>query len=118
MSKEKTRCKEQAVRIGVHLSEEESSCLKQCADACGLSVSEFLRQIIRGNSPQPKPPKEFWALLDALYEAHDVSRLLAPDCPEAAETCREIEALVLHLQQGFTSPQPLAQNGQAGQEAV
>ena len=59
------------VRIKVRLSEEENEKLKRCASACGLSQSEFIRQLCKGKTPKPKPAKEFWELLNTLYSVHN-----------------------------------------------
>lgn len=58
------------VRIKVRLSEEENEELKRCAGACGMSQSEFIRQLCKGKTPKPKPTKEFWELLNTLYSVH------------------------------------------------
>ena len=70
MSREKSEKDVRNVPIIVRLNEEEHEKLKQCAAACGLSAAEFMRQLCKGNAPQPKPEKEFWALLNTLYEVH------------------------------------------------
>lgn len=59
------------VRIKVRLSEEENEELKRCAEACGLSQSEFIRQLCKGKTPKPKPTKEFWELLNTLHDVHN-----------------------------------------------
>lgn len=58
-----SREKAEKVNVSFRLTEEESEKLKQCAAACGISVAEFMRQLCRGNAPQPQPPREFWELL-------------------------------------------------------
>ncbi len=37
----------QKVRIKVRLTEEENEELKRCAEACGLSQAEFIRQLCK-----------------------------------------------------------------------
>lgn len=59
-----------SVRISVRLSEEEKEKLERSAQICWLSQSEFVRQLCKGKTPKPKPAKEFWELLEALYEVH------------------------------------------------
>lgn len=100
MSREKV----EKVNVSFRLTEEESEKLKQYAAACGISVTEFMRQLCRGNAPQPEPPKEFWELLNALYEVHAAFQRCIPYYPAAAEICKEIEDFILELQQTFTSP--------------
>lgn len=93
------------IPITVRLNEEESGKLKRYAAACGLSAAEFMRQLCKGNAPQPEPPAEFWQLLNTLYEVHAAFKKCIPYYPTAAEICKEIEDFILELQQTFTSPQ-------------
>jgi len=97
-----SREKSEKVCITFRLSEEEHEKLKQYSSACGLSAAEFMRQLCRGNAPQPMPQTEFWELLGKLYEVHDAFRKCVPFYPAAAEICKEIEQLVMDLQQRFT----------------
>lgn len=87
------------VRIKVRLSEEENEKLKRCSAACGLSQSEFIRQLCKGKTPKPKPAKEFWKLLNTLYSVHNGFKECAKYGPSALEICKEIECLVLDLQE-------------------
>lgn len=105
MSKEKSEKNVRNIPVSFRLNDEESEKLKRCAAACGISVAEFMRQICRGNAPQPQPPREFWELLNALYEVHAAFQTCIPYYPTAAETCKEIEDFILELQQTFTAPQ-------------
>lgn len=87
------------VRIKVRLSEEENEKLKRCAVSCGLSESSFLRQLCRGETPKPKPQKEFLELLNRLYSIHKGFKECAKYEPSALEICKEIECLILDLQE-------------------
>ncbi|NSK09073.1 hypothetical protein G7B22_11455 [Blautia sp. MSK.20.9] len=62
-----SREKSEKVCITFRLSEEEHEKLKQYSSACGLSAAEFMRQLCRGNAPQPMPQTEFWELLPAIH---------------------------------------------------
>ena len=106
MSREKSEKNVRNVPITVRLNEEESRHLKNCAAACGLSAAEFMRQLCRGNAPQPVPRAEFWELLNTLYEVHAAFKKCIPYFPSAVEICKEIEQLAVDLQQRFTMPQP------------
>ena len=104
MNREKSEKDVRNVPITVRLNEEEHQKLKQCA-ACGLSAAEFMRQLCKGNAPQPKPKTEFWELINKLYEVHDAFKKCVPYYPTAAEICKEIENFILQLQQKSTLPQ-------------
>ena len=96
---------DEKVNITFRLNEEENEKLKRYAAACGLSAAEFMRQLCKGNAPQPQPKAEFWQLMNTLYELHAAFKKCIPCYPDAAEICQEIEAFILELQQTFTSPQ-------------
>lgn len=87
------------VRVKIRLSEEEKARLEHSAALCGLTQSEYIRQLCLGRRPRPQQPPEFWELMDALYELHDVLERLTVYCPEAAEECSRLENLVLLLQE-------------------
>lgn len=87
------------VRIKVRLSEVENEKLKRCEAECGLSQSEFIRQLCKGKTPKPKPTKDFWKLLETLYDVHDSFKKYAKYEPFATEICKEIEYLILDLQE-------------------
>ena len=95
MNKESNR----KVRIKVRLSEEENEKLKRCAAACGLSQSAFIRQLCKGEKPKSQPQKEFWEVLEALYAVHNSFKSCAKFEPSALEICKEIECLILDLQE-------------------
>lgn len=87
------------VRLKIRLTVEEKAKLERDAALCGLTRSEYLRQICLGRQPRPKQPPEFWELLDALYDIHDKLERLVAYYPEASEECSQLERLVLFLQE-------------------
>ena len=93
--------KEEKVRIKVRLTEEEKENLERRSALCGLSQSEYVRQLCRGILPKPKPPDVFWQLMDELYKAHSDLKECAEYAPSALELCAEIERLVLDLQEAI-----------------
>ncbi|RKJ38293.1 hypothetical protein D7X94_16895 [Acutalibacter sp. 1XD8-33] len=87
------------VRLKIRLTVEEKAKLEHDAALCGLTQSEYFRQICLGKRTRPKQPPEFWELLDALYEIHDKLERLTVYCPEMTEECSRLEQLVLFLQE-------------------
>ena len=85
--------------ITVWLDDEENEMLKRYSKMCGLSQTEFIRQLCNGNTPKPVPPKAFWDMMNALYELHAAFEKCIPYYPQAADECREIERLILDLQE-------------------
>ena len=93
--------KEEKVRIRVRLTEEEKEKLEHDSALCGLTQSEYVRQLCRGIRPKPKPPEVFWQLMNELYQIHSALRELQKYEPSALEICTEIEQLVLDLQEAI-----------------
>ena len=91
--------KEERVRIKVRMTEEEKEKLERNSTLCGLSQSEYVRQLCRGVQPKPKPPDVFWELMDELYKAHSDLKECAKYEPSALKLCTEIAQLVLDLQE-------------------
>ena len=89
---------DEKVRLKIRLTKEEKAKLEHDAALCGLTQSEYFRQICVGKRPRSKQPPEFWELLDALYEILDKLERLAAYYPEASEECFWFERLVLFLQ--------------------
>ena len=91
--------KEEKVRIRVRLTEDENQKLEHDSALCGLSQSEYIRQLCRGIHPKPKPPEVFWQMMNELYQIHSTLRECAKYEPSAFEICTDIEQLVLNLQE-------------------
>ena len=66
---------------------------------CGLSQSALIRQLCKGKAPKPQPQKEFWELLNALYDIHNSFQKCSKYESSALEICKEIECLILGLQE-------------------
>lgn len=79
--------KEEKVRIRVRLTEEEKEKLEHDSALCGLTQSEYVRQLCRGIHPKPKPPDVFWRLMDVLYKAHSDLKGCAKYEPSALKLC-------------------------------
>ncbi len=91
--------KEEKVRIKVRLTEEENEKLKQNSALCGLTQSEYVRQLCKGIHPKPKLPDVFWELMNELYRVHSSLAECAKYEQSAREIRTEIEQLVLDLQE-------------------
>ena len=85
--------------ITVRLTEEENEKLKRCAEACGLSQAAFIRQLCKGKAPKLQPQKEFWELMNALYDIHNGFQKCSKYEPSVLSICKEIECLILDLQE-------------------
>lgn len=91
--------KEKFYEVKVRLNDEEHTLVKKCAELCGLTQKEFLRQLIMEKNPKPIPPMEFWDMMSELYRIHESFAVISKYEPSAKEECRKIEELVLRLQE-------------------
>ena len=66
--------KEEKVRIKVRLTEEEKEKLERNSALCGLTQSEYVRQLCRGIHPKPKPPAVFWQLVSCPFSCFVLRR--------------------------------------------
>ncbi len=87
------------IRVSVWLTEAENEKLKLSAKLCGLSQSEFVRQLCKGKIPKPQPAIEFWKLLEELYYVHNSFKACAKYEPSVLNICKKIECLILDLQE-------------------
>ncbi len=91
--------KKRDVVVTVRLDDKENEILKRNSKLCGLSQSEYIRQLCKDIEPKPQQPKEFWELLEALYDVHKGFKACAEYEPSALEICKEIECFILDLQE-------------------
>ena len=85
--------------ITLRLTEEENEKLKNCSALCGLSQTEFIRLLCKDKTPKPQPTKAFWDMMNALYDVHNGFKACAEYEQSALEICKEIECLILDLQE-------------------
>ncbi len=89
------------VCISLQLTEDENRKLEHDAALCGLSQAEFIRQLCSGRQPKVQPKNEFWQLLEGLYDLHKAFSACIPYAPQIKKECREIENLILRLQEAM-----------------
>ncbi len=96
--------KNKRVRRSIRLSEEEYEIFSSYAKQCGLSESQLMCMLIMGKVPKPLPDKNFWLMLEQLYNIHDSLKQLSRFDNSLLKKCTEIEQLILDLQREFTVP--------------
>ena len=89
------------VRITVRLNEEENEKLKQNAALCGLSQTEFIRQLCAGKHPRPQKSETIWDFFETLYDLHHAFHACIPYSTEAIKVCEDIEHFILAMQEAM-----------------
>ena len=95
---------EEKVRISLRVNEEEKKKIECLTSLSGLSQTEYLRQLCKERVPKPKPQKDFWLLMDALYEVHSGLKECGKYESSALVICKEIEQLIIDMQAKVTIP--------------
>lgn len=102
------------IRKSIRLSDEEAADLKAKADLCGLTETEFIRQLIRGQVPKPLPEDRFWDKMNELYECHSRLKRRADQYKNDpklhqffSERADELQGLVIRIIERFTQPEPI-----------
>lgn len=101
----------ETIRKSIRLSDEEAADLKAKAELCGLTETEFIRQLIRGQAPKPLPEDRFWDKMNELYECHSRLKRRADQFknnPELhlfySKRAAELQDLVIKIIERFTQP--------------
>lgn len=103
------------IRVSFRLSDEEAADLKAKAELCGLSETEFIRQLIRGLMPKPLPEDRFWDKMNELYVCHSRLKRRADQFKNDpvlhqfyTERADELQDLVIRIIERFTQPEPIS----------
>ena len=62
--------KEKSAQVHFRITEKEKERLKHNAEKCGLSQSEYFRQLVNGYQPKALPPMEYFALKDRITDLY------------------------------------------------
>ena len=106
---------EEKIRKTFRLSDDEAADLKKKAELCGLTETEFIRQLIRGQMPKPLPEDRFWDKMNELYDCHSRLKRRADQFKNDtklhrfySERAEELQDLVIKIIDRFTQPDPVS----------
>lgn len=112
--------KEEKIRKTISLTTEEAADLKAKSELCGLTETEFIRQLCRGLRPKPLPGDLFWDKMNELYACHGRLKMRArqfENDPELhqfySERADELQDLVMKIIDRFTQPEPVVEKKSA-----
>ena len=100
------------VVIRLRMTQEDADDLNKKVKLTGLTKSSFIRVLIKGYIPKPKPDKEFYILLCKLYAVcNDINQLTAKahtlnfiDVPMLKEIKSQHENLLDAIHQKYLAP--------------
>ena len=86
--------REKTAKLNLCFTPAEKKRITSDAKKCGMSVSMYVWKLAQKQTPHEPPPPEFWNMMNTLYELHAEMKI-----NRSVECCRQIEALVLKLQE-------------------
>lgn len=61
------------ITLSFRVSEKEAEHIKRHASKCGLSRSEYARQLVLGYEPRALPPPQLFHLMEKIDTLHDIA---------------------------------------------
>lgn len=93
--------------IHFFLNDREFKALQNILSETGLSCSAYLRLLIKGHSPQNRPPPDYYAMMQEIYKLRVVLQALLDHGAsevEVAAMCAKIDRLILDITEAVIVP--------------
>lgn len=94
--------KQETVKTTIRLPPKLKRKLERLARNRGISQSQYVCGLIAGKSSEVLPPKQFWDVMQQLYDIHDMLLRAANLSPQFTEAARRLERSIVELQEAFT----------------
>lgn len=79
--------------------------LERLAKDRGMSQSNYVCALIEGRSSEVMPPKQFWDVMQQLYDIHEMLLRAANLSPQFKEAAHRLERSIVELQEAYTLDQ-------------
>ena len=76
--------------------------LERLARDRGMSQSKYVCSLIDGKSSEAIPPKQFWDVMQQLYDIHEMLLRVANLSPQLTEAAHRLERSIVELQEAYT----------------
>jgi len=76
--------------------------LERLAKDRGMSQSNYVCALIEGRSSEVMPPKQFWDVMQQLYDIHEMLLRAANLSPQFKEAAHRLERSIVELQEAYT----------------
>lgn len=112
------------IQIIVRLNNKEEKLLKEQVKCTGLTVSSFIRMMIKGYAPKPQPPLDYHKMMGLIYKlgnninqiaacANHTGHILAD---EYEEYTHELSRILLEIQTAVCYPEKMQRCGDFNEE--
>ena len=94
--------KQEAIKFTLRLPPKLKRRLEKLARERGVSQSQYLCALIAAKSSEAIPPKQFWEVMQQLYDIHEMLLRTANLSPQFTEAARRLERKIVELQEAYT----------------
>ena len=94
--------KQETVKTTIRLPPKLKRKLERLARNRGISQSKYVCGLIAGKSSEALPPKQFWDVMQQLYDIHEMLLRAANLSPQFTEAARRLERSIVELQEAYT----------------
>lgn len=93
--------------IHFFLNNREFKALQNRLSETGLSCSAYMRQLITGHNPQNRPPPDYYAMMQEIYDLRVTLQVMLDrgvSEVEIASMCGKIDRLILDITEAVIAP--------------
>ena len=94
--------KQETIKFTLRLPPKLKRRLEKLARERGISQSQYLCSLIAGKSSEAIPPKQFWDVMQQLYDIHEMLLRAANLSPQFREAAQRLERSIVELQEAYT----------------
>ena len=94
--------KQETIKYTLRLPPKLKRRLERLAGERGVSQSQYLCALIAGKSSEAIPPKQFWEVMQQLYDIHEMLLRAANLSPQFREAAHQLEHSIVELQEAYT----------------
>ena len=76
--------------------------LERLSKERGLSQAKYLCSLLESKSSEAIPPRQFWVVMQQLYDIHEMLLRAANLSPQFTEAARLLERRIVELQEAYT----------------
>ncbi len=94
--------KHETIKTTIRLPPKLKRRLERLARDRGMSQSKYLCSLLEGKSSEAVPPKQFWDVMQQLYDIHEMLQRAANLSPQFKEAAHRLERSIVELQEAYT----------------
>ncbi len=94
--------KQETIKFTLRLPPKLKRRLERLARDRGMSQSKYVCSLLEGKPSESVPPKQFWDVMQQLYDIHEMLLRAANLSPQFREAAHQLEHSIVELQEAYT----------------